>query len=203
MLSPVLLDSPISNYPLDDSAILHLGLLSPGRSSRHPEIYVRFRQSLNIVLRPDFSQSSFDLRALGMSAQQSLNRSHNDGDECATRSSPEYVREKYLRIGRMEIRFNPGKPQKKLAGYRSAQCTSKSVAKNSQMEVSRSASYQIACRNATDDLENETRNIHENNSSFSFSIAFAHHSGTSLTKPCDYFTTTYHSPTRMLRMAVP
>jgi hypothetical protein len=128
-------------------------------------------------------RSDFHLRALGMSAQQSLNRSHNDGDACATRSSSEYVRQKYLRIRRMKIRFDTGKSQKKLAADCSAQSSGDSVAKNSQMEVSRGAGYQEACGNPTDNLENETRNIHENISSFSFSITSAHHSGTRVTKP--------------------
>jgi hypothetical protein len=184
MLSPILPDSPISNYPLVDSAILHLGLLLPDCVSQHPEVDSRSRQNPKIVLHSDFSKSSLGLRALGMSAQQALNRSHNDGDACSTRSSSEYVRQKYLRIRRMKIRFDTGKSQKKLAADCSAQSSGKSVAKNSQMEVSRSASYQIACGNAADNLENETRNIiHENISSFCFCIASAHHFGTGVAKP--------------------
>jgi len=139
-------------------------------------------------------RSDFHLPALGMSAQQSLNRSHNDGDACATRSSSEYVRQKYLRIRRMKIRFDTGKSQKKLAADCSAQSSGDSVAKNSQMEVSRSAGYQEACGNPTDNLENETRNIHENISSFCFCIASAHHSGPVSLNRVPAFITACHSP---------
>jgi hypothetical protein len=177
MLSPIKLDSLLSSYPLDNSAILHLGLLPPERWGGAPR---SGRDALQTKSKINFASNSMhpscSLRELGMSPQQPLNRSHNDGDECAARSSSEYVRQKNLRIRRMKIRFNTGKSQKKLAAYCSAQCSHQRIAENSQMEMFRSACHQVARGNATHDLENQTGNIHENISSFWFCITSTRHS---------------------------
>jgi hypothetical protein len=179
MLSPIKLDSLLSNYPLDDSAILHLGLLLPERWVARREVEMLLRQDRKLILLR-IHASSDSLRELGMSAQQPLNRSHNKGDECAARSSSEYVRQENLRIRRMKIRFNTGKSQKKLAAYCSAQSSGQRIAQNSQMEMFRSACHQVARGNATHDLENQTGNIHENISSFWFCVNSTRHSRTAV-----------------------
>src|SRR5262249_25909914 len=134
---------PSTHYRLQNSAILHLGLLLRSRCS-HPLILSRAG------------------RVLGMFAHESPDCSRNKGDECAARGSSENVRQKYLRIGRMEVRFNSGQAEKKLAAARSSQSSSQRIAEHSQTEMLCSARGQVACRNAADDLENETRYIHQN-----------------------------------------
>jgi len=127
---------PLTNYRVRDSAILHLGLLLQERCSH--------------------------LALLGMSAEQSLDRSGNEGDERATRGSSEYVCQKYLRIGRMEVGFNSRQVKKKLAAERSPQSARQRVAEHPQVEMSSSARDEVARGNAAHDLQNQTRNIHEN-----------------------------------------
>jgi hypothetical protein len=97
-----------------------------------------------------------------MSAQQASDRSGNEGDERAARRSSEYVRQKYLRIRRMEIRFNSCQVEKKLATDRSPKSSGQGVAEHPHMEMFRNPRNQVACGNAAHDLENETRYIHEN-----------------------------------------
>jgi hypothetical protein len=97
-----------------------------------------------------------------MFAHKSLDCTGNEGDECATGGSSENVREKYLRIRRMEVPFNSGQVQKKLAANCSPQSSNQGVAEHSQMEMFCNPRNQIACGYAADNLKNETRYIHEN-----------------------------------------
>src|SRR5690349_19333811 len=86
----------------------------------------------------------------------------NEGHECAARGSSENVGKKYLRIGRMEVRFNSGQLEKKLTADHPSQCSHQRIAEHSKMEVFRGARDQVACGNAADDLQHETSYIHEN-----------------------------------------
>ena len=72
-----------------------------------------------------------------MFAHESLDRTGNEGDECATGRSSENVREKYLRIRRMEVPFNSGQVQKKLAANCSPQSSNQAIGRRDTTSTAR------------------------------------------------------------------